>query len=50
METFYIIRNVKTGALIEAHDELSKEWGQRKVETHNNLYPADQWVMKAEQL
>lgn len=50
METFYIIRNVKTGALIEAHDELSREWGQRKVDTHNNLYPADQWAMTEEQL
>lgn len=50
METFYIIRNAKTNALIEAHDELSREWGQRKVETHNSLYPADQWVMVQEVL
>lgn len=50
METFYIIRNVKTGALIEAHDELSREWAQRKVDTHNSLYPADQWAMTEEQL
>lgn len=50
METFYIIRNVNTGALIEAHDELSREWGEGKVKTHNMLYPADQWVMTEEQL
>jgi hypothetical protein len=50
METFYIIRNVNTGALIEAHDELSREWGESKVKTHNMLYSADQWVMTAEQL
>ena len=50
METAYIIRSVKTGALIEAHDELSREWGQGKVDTHNKLYPADQWVMVEEVL
>ena len=50
METFYIIRNVNTGALIEAHDELSREWGQGKVDTHNSLYPADKWVMVEEVL
>ena len=50
METAYIIRSVNTGKLIEAHDELSREWGQQKVETHNRLYPSDQWVMTEEQL
>ena len=50
METAYIIRSVNTGKMIEAHDELSREWGQQKVETHNRLYPSDQWVMKVEQL
>lgn len=50
MEIFYIIRSVKTGALIEAHDEPSRDWGQRKVDTHNSLYPADPWVMNTEQL
>ena len=50
METFYIIRSVKTGALIEAHDKLSREWGRRKVDTHNTMYPADQWVIVVEVL
>jgi hypothetical protein len=50
MQTFYIIRSVNTGKMIEAHDELSREWGQSKVETHNKLYPADQWVMTEEAL
>lgn len=50
MTTFYIIRSVNTGTLIEAHDELSREWGEGKVKTHNMLYPADQWVMTDEQL
>ena len=50
VETAYIIRSVNTGKSIEAHDELSREWGQQKVETHNKLYPADQWVMTEEQL
>jgi len=50
METFYIIRNVNTGALIEAHDERSREWGQGKVDTHNSLCPADKWVMMEEVL
>ena len=50
MTTAYIIRSVNTGKMIEAHDELSREWGQQKVETHNKLYPADQWVMVEEVL
>lgn len=50
METAYIIRNATTGRLIEAHDELSREWGRQKVATHNKLYPADQWVMVEEVL
>lgn len=44
----YMIREVNTGKLIEAHDELSKEWGADKVAMHNKLYPADQWKMIAE--
>ena len=48
VETFFIIRSVNTGAMIEAHDELSREWGQGKADTHNNLYPNDQWVMSEE--
>ena len=50
VETAYIIRDAQTGKSIEAHDELSREWGQQTVETHNKLYPADQWVMTEEQL
>lgn len=50
METAYIIRSVNTGKMIEAHDELSRKWGEGKVKTHNMLYPADQWVMTEEQL
>jgi hypothetical protein len=26
--------------MIEAHDELSREWGEGKVKTQNMLYPA----------
>jgi hypothetical protein len=48
--TAYIIRNAKTNAIIEAHDELSREWGLQKVKTHNMLYPADKWVMVEEVL
>ena len=48
--TAYIIRSVNTGKMIECHDELSRQWGESKVKTHNMLYPADQWMMKAEQL
>jgi hypothetical protein len=48
MNTAYIIRSVNTGKTIEAHDELSLEWGQQKVETHNKLYPADQWKISEE--
>lgn len=48
METAYIIRNANTNKLIEAHDELSREWGEQKVATHNKLFPADQWVMVEE--
>lgn len=48
--TAYIIRSVKTGKLIEAHDELSNDWAQSKVETHNKLFPADKWVLNQEQL
>ena len=50
MNTTYIIRSVRTGKMIECHDELSREWGEGKVNTHNMLYPADQWVMTVEQL
>lgn len=50
METFYIIRNIRTGQMIEAHDELSREWGQGKVKTHNDLYPNDKWEMVEEVL
>ena len=50
MNTTYIIRSVNTGSMIECHDELSREWGEGKVKTHNMLYPADQWVMTVEQL
>lgn len=49
-ETLYVIRSVKTGNLIEVHDELSREWAERKVTTHNTIFPNDQWVMKEEQL
>jgi hypothetical protein len=49
-ETAYIIRNAKTGQMIEAHDELSREWAESKVATHNALFPADQWVIAGEQL
>jgi len=44
----YVIRSVRTGKIIEAHDDLSREWGQAKVNTHNNLYPQDLWVMVEE--
>jgi hypothetical protein len=50
METVYIIRRVNTNEMVEGHDELSRAWGQRKVDVHNSLYPADQWVMVEEQL
>lgn len=50
METAYIIRSVNTGKMVEAHDELSRKWGEGKVKTHNMLYPADRWVMTEEQL
>jgi hypothetical protein len=50
MNTAYIIRSVNTGKMIEAHDELSREWGQQKVETHNKLHPADQWTISEETL
>lgn len=46
----YIIRSVRTGSLIEAHDCLSLEWATTKVETHNKLYPNDQWKMVAEEV
>lgn len=49
-KTTYVIRSVKTGKMIEAHDEISREWGEQKVSVHNRLYPADQWVMVAEQI
>ena len=48
MNTAYIIFSKNTGKMIEAHDELSREWGEGKVATHNALYPADQWVMVEE--
>jgi hypothetical protein len=48
--TAYIIRSENTGNLIEAHDEISLQHAKRMIETHNSLYPADQWVMTEEQL
>ena len=48
METAYIIRSVNTGKMIEAHDALSLEWAQKMVETHNILFPSNQWVMLEE--
>lgn len=49
-ETAYIIRELKTGQLVEAHDDLSLEWATRKVEIHNKLYPHDKWVLSTEEL
>lgn len=48
--TAYIIKSVNTGKTIEGHDELSKEWAESKVETHNKLYPNDKWVLVPEEL
>lgn len=46
----YIIRNARTGQLIEAHDDLSREWAQKKVSVHNQLFPFDGWVLETTQL
>lgn len=46
----YIIRNVRTGKLIEAHDDLSLAYAISMVEAHNALYPADPWVLVEEVL
>lgn len=50
MNTAYIIRSKNTGKMIEAHDELSLEWAEGKIATHNALYHNDQWVLEEEVL
>jgi hypothetical protein len=50
MEITYIIRSRATNKMIEAHDSLSLAWAQSKVETHNWLYPYDQWFISEEQI
>lgn len=51
MKSVYVIREKQSGRLIECHDEQSREWAERKVQTHNYLYPSerDQWVICTEQ-
>jgi len=46
----YIIRNVRTNAMIECHDHISLEFATSKVEIHNKLWPYDQWKLVAEEV
>ncbi len=49
-QTLYIIRNKRTGFVVEIHDNVSKDYAYHMVAIHNSLYPNDQWLVSEEEV